>query len=58
MKTSANFVIIGATMADHQVRRDMRAVVTDDVTVAFIGQHPPARRIKARCNPDHRGPRG
>lgn len=58
MKTSVSFVIIGATRADHQDRRDMRAAITDDVTVAFIDQHTPARRIKALCEPDHRGLRG
>lgn len=52
MKTSASFLIIGATMADHHDRCAMRAAVTDDVTVAFIGQHPPARRIKALCDPN------
>ena len=58
MKTSASFVIIGVTMADHQVRCAMRAAVTVDVTVAFIGQQHPARRIKALCDPDLRGLRG
>ena len=58
MKTNASFVIIGVTRADHQVRRDMRAAVTDAIAIAFIGQPPPARRIKAFCNPDQRGLRG